>query len=715
MFIPLLTMGQSKLSGQVKAESGTEGKQLKEVSVSYRKPVIERKADRVTFHVENSIIASGGSAWEALTKAPGVQVNSGDQITANRKYVQIYMDGKPLHLSGEDLSAYLKGLPSDLIAQVEVFSNPPARFEAQGSSLINIITKKAKKAGLNGTLNSGFTQGIYSGYNASSSFNYRKDKINVYGSYGFTRRKNFQDHDSYIDFGDSFWNTPNRTVSGSNNHNYRLGADYQLSVNQVVGFQVTGSNRAGSSWAQTTTEVRSKAMLLDSSLTTANTSTGSGNAYAYNINYNLKLDSGKRGLNIDLDYAPFESASRASADNRTSLPDGTPTTSYFNIYTPSSQQIEIYSGKADYNYGFGNWTANSGLKYSSTQSRNNFEYYNRVGSSLEVVPLNSNYFIYHEKTAAAYTSVSREIDQWSFQAGLRAEYTNTTGNSVTLRSLNKNSYFKLFPTLFIQYKADDDHQLQFNYAYRIERPEYNRLNPARRFSSPYNIYVGNPALQPAFAQNFEFTYAYKQKYSITGFYNNVHDQFSNINVQDNTTKIYYGTHDNLGLSVLTGLRFAASARASDWWDIDLFGNVYRQQEKSSYLSGRYNYKLYSYEATLKQSFTIDSKLGIKAELSGRLNGPGIQGIYKVEGNSEVDAGIKMNVIKGNGTLRLAVNDIFNTNHYLIHIDYLDQRSTSFHHSESRNASFSFSYRFGKNVVASRSRTTASEEERSRAK
>jgi len=692
-----------------------DSEQLEEVNVFFRSPLIERKVDRVVFNVENSIIASGGSVWEALTKAPGVQVNASNDLTASRKNVQVYMDGKPLNLSGDDLSAYLQGLPSDLVSQIEVFSNPPAKFEAEGASVINIVTKKVKKHGFNVMLNSGFIQGVYSSYNSSGTFNYRKDKLNVYGSYGFTHRHSFQDHNVDIDYGTSFWSSLNRNVYQSNNHNYRFGADYQLTANQVLGVLVTGSTRNGTTDGHTGTQVTSKQMALDSTLKTDNFAANSGNQYTYNVNYNLKLDSGNRGLNIDLDYAPYQSKSDALADNVSFLPDGMQTPNRFHIYTPSSQQINIYSGKADYNYKlFGKWESISGTKYSSTESRNNFDYYNRDGSSLEAVPANSNHFIYREKTAAAYTSISGTVGKWTLQAGLRGEYTRTSGYSITLDSLNKRNYHKLFPSLFIQYKLDNDNELQLNYAYRIERPEYNRLNPAKRFYSPYNIYVGNPTLQPAFVQNIELSYTYKQQYNITAYYSAIHDVFTNVNVQDNTSKIYYGTHTNLGSSVNTGLRLSASVHPANWWDINLLAEAYRRQEKSAYLSSSFDYHLFSYDATLTQSFTIDPRVALKAEISATISGPGIQGIYRANHSSEVDAGIKTNILKNMGTLRLTVNDIFNANNNYIRINYLDQHSGFFHHVESRNVTLSLSYRLGKNVAASRSRSTASEEENKRA-
>lgn len=692
-----------------------DSKQLKEVTITFERPLIERKVDRVTLNVEQSILASGGNAWEALTKAPGVQINSSNEVTANRKNVQVYLDGKPLSLSGDDLSAYLQGLPYDLISQIEVYSNPPAKFEAEGGSVINIITKKAKQQGFNVIVNSGFTQGIYSMYNGSTTFNYRKDKLNVFGNYGFAHRHSFQDNNVSIDYGNSFWSSYNRHIFESDNQNYRLGADYQLSENQVLGFLITGNNRNGTSKGQTLTKVTSPQMTLDSTLITDNTSTGCGNQFAYNINYNLKLDSGKRNLNIDIDYSPYQSSSDAFANNISFLPGGQQTSNQFHIYTPSAQHIDIYSGKADYEYHlFGKWDLISGVKYSRTQSRNENEYYNRDGSALTAVPENSNHFLYREKTAAVYTSISGSIGKWTLQAGLRGEFTKTRGYSITLDSLNERKYFKLFPTVFIQYKIDDDNQLQLNYAYRIERPEYNRINPAKRYTSPYNVYSGNPALQPAFVQNIELSYTYKQNNNLTAFYTATHDLFSNVNVQDNETKIYYGTHANLALSTSMGLRLSKVFHPTAWWELNMLASAYRQHDKSAYLTGSYDYHQFSYDATLQQSFTISAKAALKAELNGMLFGPSRQVIYQVDHYGQIDAGVKMDVLKGMGTIRLAVNDIFNTNAYNIKINYLDQRSSFFNHAESRTAALSFSYRLGKKIASSRSRSTASEEERRRA-
>lgn len=683
----------------------SDHKQLQGITVSAAKPVIERQTDRIVFNVENSIIASGGTSWEALTKAPGVTVNADNSISAYRKGVEVYMDGKPLHLSGDDLVNYLQGLPSSTITKIEVLTNPPANFEAQGGAVINIVTKKVKKQGINVALNGSYIQGIYGSYNGSATFNYRKDKLNIYGNYGYGHKHTYMDNKTDINFGDSYWKTTDHNVLNSNSHNYRLGVDYQLTDNQILGVLVTGNNRAGKSEGSIPTSIFSTdKSTLDSTLQTNSTDKKGGSGYTYNVNYSLKLDSGKRSLNVDLDYAPYETSSDARVNTISS------SSAPYQIYTPTTQHIDIFSGKTDYAYTLGTWNLTSGFKYSSIKSDNKFTFI----ESEVLMPDKSNHFEYTENTTALYTNISGTFNKLTVQGGLRAENTNTRGYSFTLDSLNKRSYFKLFPTLFLQYKLNDDNQLQLTYGYRIDRPEYARMNPARHYSSPYNYYVGNPSLQPAFVHNVELGYTYKENYTITANYTAIHNIFTNVTVQDNATKNYYITHENLGLSVNAGLRVSAAFHPTNWWEINVDAGGYYQQEKSAYLQGHYNLKTFTYDGRLNQSFTINKKQGIAAEITAQYIGPGIQNIYHYDALSEIDLGVKANVMKGKGTVRLTANDIFNAFTYRVNINYLDQQSFFYHKTESRLATLSFSYRIGKDIKAARSRNTASEEEKKRA-
>jgi outer membrane receptor protein involved in Fe transport len=497
-----------------------DNKQLQGITVAAARPIIERKIDRVTFNVENSIVASGASAWEALTKTPGVQTGADNAIKANRKAVSVYLDGKPLYISGDDLMNYLQGLPSDQVARIEVYSNPPARFEAEGQAVINIITKKVKKQGLNVVLNGSFTQGVYGSYAGNTNFNYRKDKLNVYGTYGFTHKETFMDHNLEIDYGTSYWQSPNHNRYKSDRHSYRLGADCQLADNQVLGVLVTGNNRTGFKNSYTPTRITSKnKTMLDSTMETNGRSSSGGSGYSFNVNYNLKLDSGKSGFNVDLDYSPYQSKVKTFLNNQAFLPDGSFASAPSRLYMPSMQDISILSGKVDFNKRINKgWELTTGIKYSDIQSSNTFDFYDNSGKTPVLVPENVNHFNYREKIGAAYGSLSGSVGRLTIQGGLRAELTYTRGYSPTLDSLNERSYFKLFPTLYLQYKLNEEQELLLTYAKRLNRPEYILLNPARHYTSPYNYYSGNPALQPAYVHNIELGYTFKKDYNVTAYY-----------------------------------------------------------------------------------------------------------------------------------------------------------------------------------------------------
>ena len=694
----------------------TDSRQLKEVTISSSRPVIERQIDRITFNVENSVIASGGTAWEALSKSPGVQIKSDNSVSANKKGVQVYLDGKPLHISGDELASYLQGMPANLISKIEVFANPPASFDAEGGAVINILTKKSKAQGLNVSLNASFTQATYSSYLGSANFNYRDKKINIFGSYGYTSRTFGREQHDYITYANpgnsSYWDSPGYNVIKSISSNYKVGADYQISDNQVLGLLVTGYNRTGSTITNTPTTVTSNGRNTpDSTLLTSGNTNGKGNRYDFNLNYNIKLDTAGKSLNIDLDYSPYRSKPLQYVDNTTFLPSGIPSSNDFHIYTASLQHINIYTGKLDYNYKIGKlWTLTSGLKYSSIDTKNNFDFYDNSGSSKIYQPANSDHFDYTENTGAAYTSISGTFGKFSIQGGLRAEYTRTRGYSETLDSLNKRAYFKLFPTLYATYKINDQNELQATYSYRIDRPGYALLNPSKHYATPYNYIVGNPGLQPAFIQDFELGYTYHKDFNVTAYYTATHGLFTNITVQDNLKNLFYDTFQNVGLSLNSGLRFSASFHPAEWWEMSAIAEGYYMKEKSDYLQGSYNYHKLGYDGNATATFNIDKKSGLKAEITGFYYGPGIQAIFRNSHTSELDAGIKMNVLHGQGTIKLAANDIFYSNKFSVAVNYLNQNNGFFQSNDTRNGTLSFTYRFGRNVAAARKRVTSSEEE-----
>ena len=696
-------------------------KQLSEVTIAGSKPLIERKIDRVVFNVENSITASGGTAWDALNKAPGVQTTFDGTIKANGKGVTIYLDDKPIRLSGEDLSAYLRNLPSDNIAKIEIMANPTARYDAQGGAVINIISKKSKAQGLNVIISGAFTQSAHGSYTSAASFNYRKDKLNIYGNYGYSYRDKEHNETEYIIFETpqsySYWDNNKIGERKGRASSYKLGLDYNLTDKQVIGFLINGTNSTNTRVNNVQTNIyNNHQSTIDSLLKTTNNTSGNTDQLSYNLNYKAKLDTVGQTFNIDLDYAPYRNDGNQAVNNLSFLPIGSPASAPYNISTFSKQKIDIWSGKADYTYAFNKkWNMEAGVKYSSIDTRNGFNFFNNSTRSPQLDVSKSDQFEYTETTSAAYTSVNGTLGKWSLEAGLRGEYTHTKGYSVTLDSINRNSYFHLFPTLFLTYAIAKDHELNINYNYRINRPDYWRLNPFKYYTSPYTYLEGNPALQPAFIQSAEIGYTYKQQYNFTLFYRQTNGYFSNITVQDNIDKIFYDTQQNLDKSLETGFSLSVPVTPADWWEINNYIQGSYRQEKSGYLQGSYDYHTFGMYANTNNAFTISKASGLKAEISAWYSSPTVQGIYKLDRTFDVSAGFRKTILNKQGTIRLAVNDIFYGNPYRINVNYLNQRNGFHEYNDTRNIALSFSYKIGhKKIADSRKRDSASEDEKRRA-
>lgn len=696
-----------------------ESRQLVEVEVTFTKPTIERKTDRVVFNVEKSIMASGGTAWDALGKAPGVKTTSDGGVTANNKGVTVYMDGKPVRLSGDDLAAYLQSIPSDNISKIEVMSNPSSKYEAQGGAVIEIVSKKIKSDGFNVGLSGGYTRGQLNRYMGSGTFNYRKKKLNIFGAYSYGDRDIKRDLSQYTIFqGPSsyaYWDMNRINISRTKAHNYTAGADYNFSDNQVIGVLVTGDNAVTHGSNTTTTHIyNSYHVNPDSVLNTNSVNSGHTNQYSFNLNYKAKLDSSGRSLNIDLDYVPYTRSDNVQLSNFTYLPDGGLGSAPYHTFFPSTQKINIWSGKIDYTYKVAKrWSLESGLKYTSTVSENQFEFYNTAGTVPVFDPSRSNQFRYTENTGAGYTSISGAFGRWNFKGGIRAEYTTTKGVSLSLDSINVNKYLRIFPTVFVTYKASENDEFGFNYSKRIERPDYRQLNPAKNYLSPYNYASGNPFLRPAVINSLQLSYTLHQNYTFAAVYTQIDDLASNVTVQDNVNRTFYNTQQNIGSIKDLGTELSSVHHPAAWWEINNTAQGYFRSQSSDQPGNTYNYRQFYFYLRTDHAFTIDKNSGLKAELGAWYNSAIQQGTLLVAKTYDISAGISKQVFNKQGTLKFSAADLLYSNPYRISIQNEGQNNGIYQRNDTRTFTLSFSYKLGKSVAAARQRATASEEERKR--
>lgn len=697
----------------------SDSKELNEVAITFKKPTIERHIDRVVFNVENSIMASSGTAWDALSKSPGVQTSNDGAIKANNKGATVYMDGKPVRLSGDDLASYLQSIPSDQISKIEVMPNPSAKYEAQGGAVINIVSKKIKADGFNATLSGGYTRGQLNRYTGNGVFNYRKNKLNVFGAYGYSDRDLKRDLSTFTIYETpdnySYWDMKRVSLNQSKVSNYSAGADYSLSDKQVVGILITGNNAANVGQSSSTTNIfNNHSVLPDSVLQTNSLSHGRTDQYSFNVNYKVQLDTAGRSLNVDLDYVPYNKSNTQDLNNLSYLPDGSLASAPYQISYPATQKINIWSGKVDYNYKLGKiWAMESGAKYTSIVTESQFDFYNTAEGIPKLDLSKSDQFEYTENTVAAYTSLTGSVGKWTFKGGLRAEYTRTKGVSLSLDSINTNKYLRVFPTVYLTYKATDNSEFSFTYSKRIERPDYRQLNPAKSYSSPYHYQDGNPFLRPAIFNKLQLGYTLHQDYTFAVVYNQTDDLSSNVSVQDNVNQRFYDTQLNIGRIKEIGIELSSVHHPALWWEINNTVQGYQTRQQSDQPGNNYNYQQWYAYLRTDHAFTIAKNSGLKAELSAWYLSPVRQGTLKIDKTHDLSAGISKPLFNKQGTIRFSAADILYGNPYRITINNQGQNNGLYQKNDTRTFTLSFSYKLGKSVAAARKRTTASEEEKRR--
>jgi iron complex outermembrane recepter protein len=350
---------------------------LKAVTVTATRPIVEVKADKTVLNVEGTINAVGQDALELLKKSPGVLVDRDDNISLSGKNgVQVYIDGKPSPLSGKDLADYLRTLQSSAIESIEIITNPSARYDAAGNAgVINIRLKKNKAFGTNGSLNAGYGISIHPRYNAGLSLNHRNSRVNIFSNYSYNRTIN----ESFMNINriqlDTVFNQRNIMTWKGNSHNIKVGADYFLNSKQTIGVMMNGNYSKNDFRSFSNTDISYeptgefvKKLVADNS----NISTRDQNNF--NVNYRY-ADTTGRTFNVDADYGMFRIRTDQLQPNFYFDVSGSPIdTRIYNMVSPTD--IDIYTAKADYEQNFKKGRLSFGAKSSYVNSANDFKRYN---------------------------------------------------------------------------------------------------------------------------------------------------------------------------------------------------------------------------------------------------------------------------------------------------------------------------------------------------
>jgi iron complex outermembrane receptor protein len=691
-----------------------ETKSLSAVSVIARKPLIELKMDKTVVNVDAAVTNVGASALEVLEKSPGVTVDKDGNISLKGKQgVQIYIDGKPSYVSGSDLVNLLKNMNASQLEQIEIMTNPPAKYDAAGNSgIINIRTKKNKSKGFNGSVTAAFSQGAYWRTNDNVNLNYRNGRYNAFFNYSYNKNNSFQEltiHRTYrkddLKTVAALFDQVAFMPSSNIGNNLKFGADYFVNKKTTIGFVASGFINPETWRNFNTAYLKNGYGHLDSivySTARTNDKWKNGNV---NLNFRRQFDSSGKELSADVDYSSYASNNHQAFLNTAFDPNWVKM-SQTNLLSNLPLSIDIYSAKVDYSQPIKkDLKVEAGVKSSFVNTDNAANYFNVANGEATVDYKKTNQFLYKENINAAYINLNRQFKKFGVQAGVRFENTNYKGHQLGNKerpdSSFTNTYNNLFPTVYLSYNASKSHQFGLSFGRRIDRPAYQDLNPFLFFLDNYTYQAGNPYIRPQYTTNVELSHIFKGIINTTLNYSRTLDYMNETFEQSSDTTNAdkgYATivrQGNIGVRHNAGISVSAQIPVTKWWNASVYTNYNYNQFKGELSGEIINVSAATVLFNVNNQFKFNKSWS--AELSGFFRTKGVDGQIIIQPLGQASAGVSKQVMKGKGSIRFNMRDMFYTNMVKGHMNFQRTEASFENRRDSRVGTISFTYRFGKPI------------------
>ena len=682
-------------AGTIKLSAGSVG--LDEVVVETEKSQMQFQLDKKVYNVGSDITSLGSSAAELLNNVPSVDVDiDGNVRLRGSQNVRILINGKPSGLIGMNPADALKQIPAHMIESVELITNPSARYDAEGEvGIINIILKKEKQKGINGaiTANAGYPQDFGLGIN----MNFRREKINFFTNIGIEYDNRPGSGYSYQEFfnpGEDvyIYETDRAMTRGGASGNVQFGVD--LFLNNYNTLTISGLYDVGKDDNISTITYRD----LDQNRNILNQTVRTDHEEEVDhdietaLNYTKTFKQKNRKWTFDFSYM---------------LNDDTETSNYEETFTDTSgvlvqrsrntedQQNILF--QTDYVHPVGKdgkWEAGAKATLRSIENAFQVEEQKADGSWF-VIPGFNDELAYDENIIAAYGIYGNKLKKFSYQGGLRAEYSDITTTLVESDTSNPRSYIDFFPTIHLGYEINKANQLQVSYSRRLSRPHFRMLLPFYTFSDSRSRFQGNPDLDPEYSNSFELGYLrYFKKGSLlsTAYYRYKTGVIERLIVVD-TTGVTQMFPINLSTENSFGLELSGNYEITKWWNLTGSANFYRAITEGKYEGEKLSSDAYSASGRISSRFKLPKQTQIQTSFNYRAPRETTQGYMRA--GYAWDAGISKEVLKGNGTLTFNVRDILNSRkRFLI-------TETPYYYAESefqwhaRQFTLAFSYRINR--------------------
>jgi len=693
-----ITRGNFKIDlGEIALTEEAEG--LDEVTVIAETSSVVQKIDRKVVNVGKDLTSAGTTASELLNNVQSVSVDSqtGNISLRGNENVRILVDGKPTSISPAQL---LKQIPSTSIKQIELITNPSAKYNPEGmSGIINIILHKNANQGFNGNVNLGITQGENTRYNGSVDMNYKTGKVNFYTNYGYNSGK--QDNYGYVQRLDNNSLQEFEFDSDNTSHLIKFGADVYLNEKNTLSAYTIQNRFDGLAKGNT--------MITDNGTLVVDTYTDSdneSNSQTYNFNYQLEFDKEGHELEFEADYSKSKSPEYAEyidfvepSDmflNYTNDVKNVQKNNQFNLdYTnPLSENAKLELGLEYRNNTTDNDSDTTQYEYVLDENGNQIPDGNG-GFETQQIPHIA--FGYDRDIYSAYINYNQQFDKVSIQAGARFEEYEVDGTFIKGTETEKvtDEIFSIYPSAFVTYNPSEKNQFQVSYSRRVDRPSLGQVNPIREWSTPRVTSVGNPDLKPQFTNSYEFNYTRQIKngsVSFGTFYRRVSDNINRIlNIDPLDEDKVLLSYTNYASSNRYGFEASANYKFTKWWNSNASAELYLQKESGVANGTELEVTNNSFNARINNNFKASENLRFQLFYMFRGGGKSIQ--FERKSMSMVNIGASLNVLDKKGTISFRVNDVFKGMRFKFEA-LNPYPSVGQFNWESRTAYLGFAYRFG---------------------
>jgi hypothetical protein len=674
---------------------------LDEVLLLGKQPVVERKADRIIFNVENTV-AGEGNAFDVLKRSPGVIVSQ-ENLEIRGQQATVYLNNRKIQLSEGEIKDFLRGLSGNTIAAVEVIPNPPASYEAEDGPILNIRTTTNVAPGYKGSVRAQAEQSIFPKYSLGTGHYFKGEKLSFFANYTINPRKEFIHSDigiRYIDPSGSVfadWDTDNNITTRSWAQQATAILDYTPSDKDLFNFTANASYSPNKQIRnEVVTVMQNDAGQIDSTLQNESELRDDLLNLSTDLSYEHRLK--KEGAlikgNVHYTYYDFSRQQIGASDYFDASGNFLRS---FGFSTDAHQKIDIYTGQLDFYTPVKNGNFEAGIRGSGIRSKSAIDYFDVNNTDPPFDIALSDEFQYNEDVGALYASLYQDWGQWSLKVGLRGEQTHVEARSAALDQINTQDYFELFPSLFLSRKLGESNSMTFDYSRRLTRPKYSDLNPFRYFLNENDYDEGNPNLVPAFSHNFNLNLSVNDTYYIDFYYRDNGAYISRLTFQDNNNQTLREIKQNVLESTSYGVDLTLTTSLSQRWYLYFYNSIFYEDETFLAVESpitQYTNKVSGYYGNLSNIFTLSKDRSWRADTSLTYVSSFLYGSFQVSEMITLNAGIRKSLWNNRAVLSLTAEDLLRKANGTYISRYSNQDNTHFSRPETQFVRLSFTYNFG---------------------